>query len=176
MPVFGRSPQWIKRNTAACWVALAMLAGGPQAVAADERFRDWTLLRLQADDCVLHHRAVAAKTGLVLADLFLTPMPQGGALISLRVPRGASLVDRPAYRHPGASRAVPLIWQSCNRYQCLAQVDVNAKERRRLERGRSIDLSFVPLKGAPPLSFRVSLSGVTRGLAAAWSCRQARTR
>lgn len=140
------------------------------SAAAAERFRDWTTVRLGPGECVLHHRAVAADAGLVLADVFLAPLPAGGALISVRVPVGVSLPDGIAYRHPGQTRAVPLIWQSCNRATCLAQVAVNETGLRQLARGRSVDLAYVPVKGAVPLSFSVSLLGVTRGMAALEAC------
>lgn len=152
---------------AASWLLALLLMALPGAAA--ERFRDWTLLPLSAGPCLLHHRAVAAAEGLTLADVFLRP-EETGLLISVRVPLGASLADGPAYRHPGAARAVPLVWQSCNSETCLAQVRVDAAERGRLERGAWIELGFVPVPGARPLVFAVSLAGVTLGLETAGRC------
>ena len=83
--------------------ALALLLAALPAGAA-ERFRDWTLLALSDQICVLHHRAVAAAEGLTLADVFLGP-EASGLLVSVRVPLGVSLADGAAYRHPGGRRA-----------------------------------------------------------------------
>ncbi|WP_165978775.1 invasion associated locus B family protein [Antarcticimicrobium luteum] len=148
-----------------------MIAGAACAAAPDaRRFADWTLLEVPGQGCVLQYRAVAPGSGLVLADLYLSPVAEGGAILSVRVPVGASIADRAVYRHLGAGRAVPLIWQTCNRQTCLAQVHVTEEEIGRLRAGRAIELAFVPVPGARRLSFPVSLMGVTAGLRAALAC------
>ena len=147
-------------------IAGAVCAGAQEA----RRFADWTLLAAPGQGCVLQYRAIAPEAGLVLADLYLSPVAEGGALLSVRVPVGASIADRAVYRHSGADRAVPLIWQTCNRDTCLAQVHVTEQELDRLRARRRIELAFVPTPGARRLSFPVSLMGVTAGFRAARAC------
>lgn len=155
-------------------VALAAVVAivGAACAGAQEarRFADWTLLQAPGQGCVLQYRAVAPEAGLALADLYLSPVDEGGAILSVRVPVGASIADRVVFRHPGADRAVPLIWQTCNRDTCLAQVHVTEQELDRLRARRRIELSFVPTPGARRLSFPVSLMGVTAGFRAARTC------
>jgi len=144
-------------------VALAMVwLAGPAAAA--EQFRDWSVLAPEAGGCLLHQRVIAAEAGLAIADVFAQPTDAGGLRLSVQVPVGASLADGMAYRHTGQARAVPLLWQRCDGESCLAQVEVDARERGRLMRAVRVDVAFVPVPGARPLTFRLSLLGLTAAL------------
>lgn len=153
-------------------LAAGLVIGAAACAAGQEaqRFSDWTLRPLPGQGCVLHYRAVAPEAGLVLADLYLSPAGAGSAVLSVQVPVGVSIADRAVYRHPGADRAVPLIWQSCNAKTCLAQVRITGEELGRLKAGHRVELGFVPTVRARRLSFSVSLSGVSAGLRAAREC------
>ncbi len=160
------------RALGACLALLALLAAEARAEAAPEarRFGDWTLLRAGEGRCLLHYRALERNSGLVLGDLFLLPAGEGEAVLSLRVPVGAALSTPAFYRHPSREAVVPLEWQSCDSRQCLAQVRVTAPELARLRAGARVELSFTPVPGAARLTFPISLSGITRGLAAIDAC------
>lgn len=148
----------------------AAFAGGLAALCSPsvaEQFRDWTVLAREAGGCLLHQRVIAAKAGLTIADVFLAPSGGGGLVVSARVPVGAALSSGMAYRHPGRAMAVPLVWQSCDAESCLAQVEVTAEERARLMRGLRVEMAFVPVPGARPLRFQLSLLGLTAALGSA---------
>lgn len=159
-----------RRGLRAVWPALAIVLASAAAARA-ETFRDWELLTPAQAPCLLHQKVIAAAAGLPIADVFAVPAANGGLLLSVRVPLGAALSTPIAYRVPGASRAVPLLWQSCNSESCLAQVEVDPAERARLAAGLLVEVGFVPVIGSRPLRFEVSLLGLTAGLAAAERCR-----
>ncbi len=147
----------------------------PEAPAKARRLGDWTLLRAGEGRCLLHYRALERRSELVLGDLFLLPVGEGEAVLSLKVPVGAALSTPAFYRHPARQAVVPLAWQSCDRDQCLAQVRVTAPELARLRAGVRIELSFTPVPGAARLTFPVSLDGITRGLRAVGECQTDQT-
>ncbi|SLN37349.1 invasion associated locus B family protein [Roseisalinus antarcticus] len=162
-------PAALRRLLCGALVLLKLGIPGPAAAQDGARFRDWTLLDLPAGGCVLHNRVLSVDGGLTLADVFLEDLG-GDLLMSVRVPVGVSLADGMAYRHDGRPVAVPLIWQSCNTETCLAQVRATAREAERLRSARAVIVGFVPVPGARPLTFPVSLMGVTAGLAAQRAC------
>lgn len=133
-----------------------------------QRHGDWLLLPLGGGACVLVQRVATADTGTRVADVFLSARGQG-AVITLRVANGASIATPAAFRHPGGA-AIPLTWQFCDPGNCTAQTELAAPERRRLERGRELEMAFVPALGDPSIGFSVSLMGVTKGLAAQGAC------
>ncbi len=153
--------------------AVAALAGPAVPAVGQEngqRFRDWTVIGLGTADCALAQRVVTPDGGLFVADLFLQPLDAGGAVLSVRVPVGASIRDPIAYRD-GNGAVTDLTWQSCDAETCLAQAVLEAGDRAALEAGREIRVGFVPTRTSRPLSFAVSLMGVTRGLEAVRACR-----
>ncbi|MCI2400846.1 hypothetical protein [Aliiroseovarius subalbicans] len=84
---------------------------------------------------------------------------EAGALVSVRVPVGASIADEMAYRHPREASAVPLVWQSGHAETCLAQVEIDAAALTRLKRGRSVERAFVSVINAGPLVVSLSPLG-----------------
>ena len=83
----------------------------------------------------------------------------------LRTPSGMLLPVRPAFR-VGAGATVPLNWHTCAGDTCSALLTLGPDEVRALRRGISMVVGYQPLALDRPLSFTVSLRGVTAGLAA----------
>lgn len=155
----------------AALVAAASPAEAQPATADPPRFGDWSLIALPGAGCVLHQRLAVRESGQTIADLWLQTQADDGAVLSVQVPLGVSLADQVAYRHANEpDRAVSLLWQFCNQTHCLAQGHLAAIEVNRLRLGRSLQLAFRPLPDSAPLVSFVSLSGVTRGLAAQAAC------
>lgn len=158
-----------RRGMRAFWPVVALLLACAPAARA-ETFRDWALLTPEQGPCLLHQKVIATAAGLPIADVFAAPVANGGLRLSVLVPLGAALAEPMAYRVPGAARAVPLVWQNCNTESCLAQVEVDPAERARLAAGLLVEVGFVPVIGARPMRFELSLLGLTAGLAAAERC------
>lgn len=133
-------------------------------------FKDWTVLPLPGQGCVLAQRLIAPEAGIFIGDVFLSETGAGGAILSLRVPLGVDLSQPAAYRLGQAGGAVPLIWQTCDAHTCLAQIEVTAAERARFAAMRQVTLAFRPTPDAPALQVPVSLMGVTAALCALAAC------
>lgn len=172
-------------------LALAGLVLAPPGRAMAEltttRFGDWTLLQGGPGICQLRYSMHSTHSGAVLLEVILrAPEPGGveagganveepyGAMLAMLVPRGASLRDSIAYRHPRQpDRAVGLAWQSCDTEFCLAAGPVSVAELDRLRRGNDIEVAFRPLPEAMPIRMQVSLRGVTAGWRALADCQAA---
>lgn len=157
--------------------------GWAQADLSTARFGDWTLLRGPDGICQLRYGLHSAQSGALLLEMILTPPApapdnsgvQGGAMVAILVPRGVSLRDAIAYRHPGQpDRAIGLAWQSCDVDLCLAAGAISAVELDRLRRGTRVEVGFRPLPDAVPIRMQVSLRGVTAGWRALGACATAR--
>ena len=159
---------------------LILLYPGPAlSDLAHHRFGDWTLLQGTGGFCQLRYSLHSTQSGALLLEMILrapdsldTELPaDAGAMVALLVPRGASLRDDIAYRHPRQpDRAIGLAWQSCDRELCLAAGPISAAELDRLRRGRFIEVGFIPLPDAMPIRIQVSLRGVTAGWRALAAC------
>lgn len=140
---------------------------------------DWTLLQGPEGLCQLRYSLYSARSGAVLLEMILrapdddvTGAEAEGAVVAVLVPRGASLRDAVAYRHPRQpDRAIGLEWQSCTTDLCLAAGHVSAEELGRLQRGNHVEVGFRPLPDAVPIRMQVSLRGVTAGWRALSACR-----
>lgn len=143
------------------------------------RHGDWTLLQGADGLCQLRYSMHSARSGAVLLEMILrAPDPDAtgaegeGAMVAVLVPRGASLRDTVAYRHPRQpDRAIGLAWQSCNVELCLAAGQISPEELDRLRRGNHVEVAFRPLPDAVPIRMQVSLRGVTAGWRALAACR-----
>ncbi len=173
----GRRPAW---PGLLGLLGLALFHPGPAlADLTVSRFGDWSLLQGDAGLCQLRYSLHSAQSGALLLEMILsapdspdTAAPlNAGAMVALLVPRGASLRDNIAYRHPRQpDRAIGLAWQSCDRELCLAAGPISAEELDRLRQGRFIEVGFVPLPDAMPIRIQVSLRGVTAGWQALGAC------
>ncbi len=175
-----RSGRWLSSPALLCLLYLALLQPGPAlADLTVSRFGDWTLLQGDEGLCHLRYSLHSAQSGALLLDMILRPPDStdtdppesAGAMVALLVPRGVSLRDGIAYRHPRRpERAIGLAWQSCDRDLCLAAGPISAAELDRLRRGRFIEVAFMPLPDAMPIRIQVSLRGVTAGWRALAAC------
>jgi invasion protein IalB len=150
-------------------LALATLAAAPLRA---EVFGAWSMRPAGEDaECLLVQSVALLDTGRTVAQVMLDGHGDGRLRVAVRVPLGAGLAQPLVYMHPGRDMAVPLEWTVCGAETCLAQADVVPAEVDRLRRGDRVVMIFRPLRDSRPISFAVSLRGVTRGLQAQASCR-----
>lgn len=139
-------------------------------------FRDWTVVRVQDGQAgCLATIAVGLRqrdSGLASVTLYRRADTEAEevAVMTARVPLGASLASGIAYLHPGGEEAVGLAWQYCDDRTCLASGGVTQAELARLKAGNRIYLGFTPLPGSRALVVPVSLLGFTRSWNALESC------
>jgi hypothetical protein len=153
---------------------LALLIGSSSsAPSAATVFGDWTLRDWPDLGCGLEFIAYGRATGVALVEVIVLPQGDGADLL-IRVPTGARLVDGIAYRHRSA--VTGLHWQSCSATRCTAHVRIDAAEVARLKAGREIIVAYRPALGVPALNVPVSLTGITRGMAAARACQRPESR
>lgn len=158
-------------------MAAPRAAGAAGADLTQQNYRDWTVIKGQqpAAGC-LSTISVGLKqpnSGLASIAIYpLTDAQSGAAVMTVRVPLGASLASGIAYLHRSEEEAVGLAWQYCDQRTCLASGTLSADEIGRFKRGRRIYLGFTPLPGSRSLILPVSLLGFTASWAALETCQQ----
>lgn len=152
----------------------AVLAHGPARaeVANGTVFGDWTISCTAETTtrtiCALTQTVVTTENGRFLAEIGLNTVSEAGTtaiVMVLRTPSAMLLPVQPAFR-VGSRDPVTLAWRTCagdfcTAVQVLAPEDVTA-----LRAARSMILGYQSVADTSPVTFSVSLSGVTAGLTA----------
>lgn len=135
-------------------------------------FADWTVVCAaeapEQNVCALAQTLENPETGALLAEIGLNPLGSGDAarlVMVLRTPTSMLLSVRPAFR-VGAGPTVPLNWHTCTGDTCSALLTLDDASIRALRRGITMIVGYQPLGQDRPLTFPVSLRGVTAGLRA----------
>lgn len=148
----------------------------PAVPLSQQNFRDWTVVSgTDAGKGCFATTSVGLKSpssGLATVALYRLPQMQDDtvAVMTARVPLGASLSAGIAYLHPNGSEAVGLAWQYCDDQTCLASGGVTAPELARLQKGTRLFLGFTPLPASRSLIVPVSLLGFTASWSALAKC------
>ncbi len=158
--------------------ALALLLGLwlPTAAGAEAeggaQFQDWTVTCAPAGAetraCALTQRLADPSDGRFLGEVGLNPLGSGAErrlVMVLRTPDGVLLTARPAFR-VGAGEPVALVWHSCAEARCSALLTLEPAHITALRRGLTMVVGYQPLGRDGPVTFPVSLRGVTAGLRA----------
>ena len=163
------------RRAGALTVAV-LLAASPAAaqdpVANGTVFGDWTVVcaaeAVGRTVCALAQTLVDPADGALLAEIGLNPVGSGAeaqVVMVLRTPASMLLPVRPAFR-VGEGPTVALTWHTCAGESCTALLTLGAEDIAALRRGLTMIVGYQPLAQDRPLSFPVSLRGITAGLAA----------
>lgn len=156
------------RGLAVGWIAMCF-AGAVSAHAEAQRFQDWSLLKVENTQCLLHHASLSRRSGLTLIEAVIT-RDDAGPVLAFFVPTGADLAAGIQYRLGAQAAPVSLEWQSCDPRLCRAQVRLNEDQWQAFKAAPSAQAAYVPRPGSPPLQVEMSLRGVTRGWAALNAC------
>lgn len=154
-----------------CLVGLHAIDPAQAEVANGAQFGDWTVActaeTTQRTVCALTQVVVAADTGAFLAEIGLNPIrdPEGVAsvLVVLRTPSATLLPISPALR-VGEEDAIEMTWRTCAGDFCTALSQLDPATIESMRRGRDMLLGYQRVADAQPVTFRVSLAGVTAGL------------
>jgi invasion protein IalB len=148
---------------------MAALAGpAPAQVANGAVFGDWTVTCTAESTartlCALSQTAVTRDGGTFLAEVGLNPA-EGAVVMVVRTPSGMLLPVQPAWR-VGSGDPVALAWRTCAGDFCTAVAALTPEQVDQLRRGRTMILGYRRTGDDAPVTFEVSLTGVTAGLAA----------
>ena len=113
--------------------------------------------------CVLNQR-MALADGTFLVDFLAIPEGEGGWL-SARVPVGAHLPSGFVLRPEAQEQQLVLVWQACSPELCEALISLSGDGAVLLEGGPAI-AAYRPGVTDEPVVFRVTLDGLSEGLAA----------
>ncbi len=131
------------------------------------RFGEWTLvceaIAVNETACVLNQRIVRAD-GAFLVDFLAIPEGDGGWL-SARVPVGVHFPSGFVLRPEAEEQQIILVWQACSPELCEAMVSLSDEGATLLEGGPAI-AAYRPGVTDEPVVFRVTLEGLSEGLAA----------
>ena len=150
--------------------ALMAALAGPAAgqVANGAAFGDWTVTCTAESTartlCALTQTAVTREGADFLAEVGLNPGAEGVVMV-VRTPSGMLLPVQPAWR-VGSAAPVALAWRTCAGDFCTAIGVLSPEQVDQLRRGRTMILGYRRVTDPAPVTFEVSLTGVTAGLAA----------
>lgn len=155
--------------------ALQSVAGETTAGLSQQNFRDWTVIQgpKAGAGCLSTITVGLKQPSSGLASVTIYPrkdVEDGSAVMTVRVPLGASLASGIAYLRGREAEAVGLAWQYCDERTCLASGTISAAEVQRFQKGRRIYLGFTPLPGSRSLILPVSLLGFTASWRAVQAC------
>ena len=143
--------------------AFALLPAGLAARDTPQvAFKDWAV---ECDDapvyCVASQTAGATDDTFWLATVQLRPVTDG-AIVVLRVPAGVHLGSGlfVGVRQP----LTEIAYQSCTPQMCIASGQISKSELTRWRRGHVAEVRYRPSATSPPLSFEISLQGITAAL------------
>ena len=141
----------------ACTLALPLSASEP------DTFNDWAVECDTAPTfCILSQTSAADEDGLWLGTVRLRADAQDGADVVVLVPAGVHLASGLfiGVRQP----LTQIRYQSCTKDACTAAGKIDKAELTRWRRGSTAQMRYRPSIGAPPVSFSVSLLGISAAL------------
>lgn len=145
---------------------------GAQPVANGTEFGDWTVVcaaeAVGQTICALAQTLADPADGRLLAEIGLNPIgsgPDARLVMVLRTPSSMLLTVRPAFR-VGAGPTVPLNWHTCAGETCSALLTLEPDDIAAMRRGLTMIVGYQPVHLDQPLTFPVSLRGITAGLRA----------
>ena len=162
------------RDLLALALAGATLISGPARaeVANGTVFGDWTISctaeTTERTICALTQTVVTAQGARFLAEIGLNAVQEAGAtsvVMVLRTPSAMLLPVQPAFR-VGSRDPVPLTWRTCAGEFCTAVQVLGPADVTALRAARSMILGYQGIADPSPVTFSVSLLGVTAGLTA----------
>lgn len=133
---------------------------------------DWQVLEFDGleqnqSSCFATHATLLRDRGVTLAtiNIYAAKGPaaeENPAVMTVKVPIGASLVSGISYQHRNLPQPMEFEWQYCTQEICLASAGISKSGIDQLKKARDFLLGYRPLPGSRPLVIPVSLLGFTR--------------
>lgn len=143
----------------ACILSLPSVA----CSAGEAAFKDWAVkCDTQSQTCTTSLTAAHKDSGLWLASLHLRHADDGGAIILSQVPAGVHLAS--GFFVGVGQPLVQLEYHSCTQKICTATGRLSSSQLAAWRRANTAQVRYRPNVTSPPLSFRVSLMGITAAL------------
>jgi invasion protein IalB len=134
--------------------------------------RDWQVFEFDglekgAGSCFATHATLLRDSGVTLATITIyaakgPAAEENPAVMTVKVPIGASLVSGISYQHRNLPQPMEFEWQYCTQEICLASAGISKSGIDQLKKARDFLLGYRPLPGSRPLVIPVSLLGFTR--------------
>lgn len=164
-----RTPGFAAIAFSAAW----LVPGTAQAeVANGTVFGDWTVSctaeTTQRTICALTQTVVTTEGARFLAEIGLNLVEEADAtsvVMVVRTPSAMLLPVQPAFR-VGSGDPVTLTWRTCAGEFCTAVQVLGPEDVASLREARSMILGYQSIAETGPVTFSVSLLGVTAGLTA----------
>lgn len=137
-----------------------------------QQFGDWTLRCAQQQAgkiCSLRQRVVIEEGNQLLAEVSLNIAQIDGqprVLMVMNSPEGVALNIAPGYIVDERDDVVNLSWRTCVRQLCRAAALLSPQQQGVVMAGNVMVLGYNKFREDKATAFRVSLQGVTAGLAA----------
>lgn len=137
-----------------------------------QQFGDWTLRCAQQQAgkiCSLRQRVVIVEGNQLLAEVSLNIAQIDGqprVLMVMNSPEGVALNIAPGYIVDERDDVVNLSWRTCVRQLCRAAALLSPQQQGVVMAGNVMVLGYNKFREDKATAFRVSLQGVTAGLAA----------
>jgi invasion protein IalB len=137
-----------------------------------QQFGDWTLRCAQQQAgkiCSLRQRVVIVEGNQLLAEVSLNIAQIDGqprVLMVMNSPEGVALNIAPGYIVDERDDVVNLSWRTCVRQLCRAAALLSPQQQGVVMAGNVMVLGYNKFREDKATAFRVSLRGVTAGLAA----------
>ncbi|MDG1209133.1 MAG: invasion associated locus B family protein [Paracoccaceae bacterium] len=137
-----------------------------------QKFGDWTLRCAQQQAgkiCSLRQRVVIVEGNQLLAEVSLNIAQIDGqprVLMVMNSPEGVALNIAPGYIVDERDDVVNLSWRTCVRQFCRAAALLSPQQQGVVMAGNVMVLGYNKFREDKATAFRVSLRGVTAGLAA----------
>lgn len=135
-------------------------------------FGDWTVSctaeTSQKTTCALTQTVVTTEGGQFLTEIGLNAVSEDGetaVVMVMRTPSAMMLNVQPAFR-VGAADPVTLNWRTCAGDFCTAIQVLDAEDMALMRAANSMIVGYQSIASETPVTFTVSLSGVTAGLSA----------
>lgn len=164
MGYFGSLRERACDRIAAGAVLLACIVpASPLGASEPHVFRDWAV---DCDGspilCILSQTASSPDDNLWLGTVRLHPAQDGGANIVVLVPAGVHLGS--GIFVGTAQPLTSITFQTCTKAACTASGRIDRNELARWRRGTTAQLRYRPAITSPPVSFAVSLMGISAAL------------
>ncbi len=141
-------------------------------VANGAVFGDWTVSctaeTSQKTVCALTQTVVTAEEQRFLTELGLNLVTEDGVeavVVVMRTPSAMMLTTQPAFRI-GDADPVTLAWRTCAGDFCTAIQVLSPEDLAAMRAARNMIVGYQSVTSETPVTFSVSLSGVTAGLTA----------
>lgn len=158
--------------TVATVLALMPLHKAHAEVANGAVFGDWTVSctaeTSQKTICALTQTVVTAEDQRFLTELGLNLVTEDGTesvVMVMRTPSAMMLTTQPAFRI-GSADPVTLAWRTCAGDFCTAIQVLSPEDLAAMRAARDMIVGYQSVTSESPVTFSVSLAGVTAGLTA----------